>query len=117
MLRIVANPTGGLSAKSVPIPIPGAENSRERLDVDEEVGAGPEPGPIGRKADDEAWVGRGAKEQMVDNSLVRAGRATEFFRQGEGDHEVVDRQQQVLLILEPFVGLIVLALGTVPWIS
>jgi hypothetical protein len=54
---------------------------------------------------------------MVDDSLVRAGRATEFFRQGEGDHEVVDRQQQVLLILEPFVGLIVLALGTVPWIS
>ncbi len=34
--------------------------------------------------------------------------------QGEGDEEVSDREQQTLLFFQPVIGLVVLALGTVP---
>jgi len=35
-------------------------------------------------------------------------------RQSEGNQEVLNRQQQTLLFFEPFIGLFVLALGTMP---
>jgi hypothetical protein len=44
---------------------------------------------------------------------VRASQRAEFFRQGESDHEVANRQQQVFLVIEPLVRLIILALWTV----
>ena len=44
---------------------------------------------------------------------MRASHRAEFFRQGESDHEVANRQQQVFLVIEPLVRLIILALWTV----
>jgi hypothetical protein len=51
---------------------------------------------------------------VVDDLLVRASQRAEFLRQSKGDHKVVDRQEQTLLVFEPLLGLAILALGTVP---
>jgi len=44
---------------------------------------------------------------------MAAGDRAQLGRQGEGDEEVMSGKQQILLLLEPFIGLLVLALGTV----
>ena len=51
-----------------------------------------------------------AKEQVIDKCLVTAGEWAEGGGDGEGEHEVRDRQQEILLFLEPILGFIVLAL-------
>ena len=57
--------------------------------------------------------GRGAKEQAIDQLLVAARDLAQFLRQGEGEQKVGDRQEQRLLLLQPFLPGRVLALGTV----
>jgi hypothetical protein len=70
---------------------------------------------------EEAWVLRqelsgsssGMKEQVIDKRLVTASDWAQGGGQGEGEHEVRDWQQKILLLLQPFLGFVVLALGTV----
>ncbi len=50
----------------------------------------------------------------VDRLLLTARQRSQLLRQGEGDEEVRDRQQQTLLLFQPFIRLLILALGTVP---
>ena len=57
--------------------------------------------------------GRGAEEQTIDQLLVAARDLAQFFRQGEGEQKVGDRQEQRLLLLQPLLPGRVLALGTV----
>jgi hypothetical protein len=44
---------------------------------------------------------------------VTAGEWAQGGGQGEGEHEVRDWQQKILLFLQPFLGFVVLALGAV----
>jgi hypothetical protein len=53
------------------------------------------------------------EEQIIEKGLVRAGEWAQGRRNGEGEHEVRDRQQEILLMLQPFLGFVVLALWTV----
>ena len=50
---------------------------------------------------------------MVEELLITPDRATQARRQSEGSHEVGDRQEHGLLLIDPSVDLIVLALGAV----
>ena len=45
---------------------------------------------------------------------MAAGQPSEFLRERKGHHEVRHRQQQTLLVFQPLLGLVLLALGTVP---
>ena len=54
---------------------------------------------------------RGLKEQIIEKGLVRAGERAQCGGDGEGEHEVRDRQQKILLFFQPFLGFVVLALG------
>lgn len=45
---------------------------------------------------------------------MTSGKESQFIRQSEGDHKVRNREQQVLLLREPLVGLIILAFGAMP---
>jgi hypothetical protein len=45
--------------------------------------------------------------------LVTAGEWAQGSRDGEGEHEVRDWQQKILLLLQPFLGFIVLAFRAV----
>jgi hypothetical protein len=45
---------------------------------------------------------------------VAAGQLSEFRRERKGHHEVRHRQQETILVFQPLLGLIMLALGTVP---
>jgi hypothetical protein len=56
---------------------------------------------------------RGLKEQVINKRLVTAGDWAQGGGQGEGEHEVRDWQQKILLFLQPFLGFVVLTLGTV----
>jgi len=56
---------------------------------------------------------RGLKEQVINKRLVTAGEWAQGGGQGEGEHEVRDWQQQILLFLQPFLGFVILALGAV----
>jgi hypothetical protein len=56
---------------------------------------------------------RGLKEQVIDKRLVTAGEWAQGGRDGEGEHEVRDRQQEILLFLQPFLGFVVLAFWAV----
>ena len=56
---------------------------------------------------------RGTKEQVIDKRLVTAGDWAQGGGQGEGEHEVRDWQQKILLFLQPFLGFVVLAFWTV----
>jgi hypothetical protein len=56
---------------------------------------------------------RGAEEQVVAEPLVAAGECSQFGRQGEGEQEVGDGQEQVALRLQPFLRVTVLTLGAV----
>jgi hypothetical protein len=56
---------------------------------------------------------RSMEEQVIDKSLVRAGEWAQGGGDGEGEHEVRDRQQKILLLLQPLLSLVVLALWTV----
>jgi hypothetical protein len=53
------------------------------------------------------------KQQVVNALLVLAGKLAEFCGEGEGEEELRNGQQQFPLHLEPFFGLLVLALGAV----
>jgi hypothetical protein len=44
---------------------------------------------------------------------MAAGQRPQLCGQCEGDEEVMSGKQQLLLLLEPFIGLLVLALGAV----
>ena len=54
---------------------------------------------------------RGLKEQVIDKRLVTAGEWAQGGGDGEGEHEVRDWQQKILLFLQPFLGFVILALG------
>ena len=56
---------------------------------------------------------RGTKEQVIDKRLVTAGDWAQGSGDGEGEHEVRDGQQKILLFLQPFLGFVVLAFWTV----
>jgi hypothetical protein len=56
---------------------------------------------------------RSTEEQVIDQRLVTTSDWAQGCRQGESEHEVRDGQQKLLLFLQPFLGLIVLALGAV----
>ncbi len=56
---------------------------------------------------------RSTEEQVIDKSLVRAGDRVQGGRNGEGEHEVRDGQQKILLFFQPFLSLVVLAFWTV----
>jgi len=56
---------------------------------------------------------RDLKEQVIDKHLVTAGEWAQGSRDGEGEHEVRDWQQKILLFLQPFLGFIVLAFRAV----
>jgi hypothetical protein len=56
---------------------------------------------------------RGLKEQVIDKRLVTAGDWAQGGGQGEGEHEVRDWQQQILLFLQPFLSFVILAFWTV----
>ena len=51
---------------------------------------------------------------MVDRLLMAASQGAQLCGQGEGDEEVMSGKQQLTLLFEPFIGLLVLTLGTVP---
>lgn len=53
------------------------------------------------------------EEQIIEKGLVRAGERAQGGRNGKGEHEVRDRQQKILLFLQPFLGLVVLTFRTV----
>ena len=52
------------------------------------------------------------KEQIVDDLLAAAGKTTQTLRQCEGGHEVGNGEEEVSLLINPAIGLIVLALWT-----
>jgi hypothetical protein len=56
---------------------------------------------------------RSTKEQVIDKRLVTAGEWAQGGRQGEGEHEVRDGQQKILLFLQPFLGFVVLTFRAV----
>lgn len=56
---------------------------------------------------------RGLKEQVIDKRLVTAGEWAQGSRDGEGEHEVRDGQQKILLFLQPFLSFVVLTFRTV----
>jgi len=57
---------------------------------------------------------RGGGEQGgIGSPLIAADEASEVFRDGEGDHEVVSGQLSLDLSFEPLVGLVMLAVGAV----
>ena len=56
---------------------------------------------------------RSTKEQVIDKSLVRAGERAQGSRDGEGEHEVRDWPQEILLLLQPVLSFVVLAFWTV----
>jgi hypothetical protein len=58
--------------------------------------------------------GRSAEEEVVEGFLVAANDVPELAGQGEGEEKVWGREQEVLLLLQPPLGLVVLALGTMP---
>ena len=45
---------------------------------------------------------------------MASNETSELFGKGESHHEVGNREKEILLILKPCIGLIVLAFGTVP---
>jgi len=55
----------------------------------------------------------GTEEQIIEQGLMAACQGTQGSRDGEGEHEVGDAQEQVLLSLKPLLGLLVLAFGAV----
>jgi len=56
---------------------------------------------------------RSTEEQVIDKSLVRAGDRVQGSGDGEGEHEVRDWQQKVLLFFQPFLGFVVLTFRAV----
>lgn len=56
---------------------------------------------------------RDLKEQVIDKRLVTAGEWAQGSRDGEGEHEVRDWQQKILLFLQPFLGFVVLTFRAV----
>ena len=52
------------------------------------------------------------KEQIVDDLLTAAGKTSQTFRQCKGGHEVGNGEEEVSLLINPAIGLIVLALWT-----
>jgi hypothetical protein len=57
---------------------------------------------------------RGAKQDVVESLLVTTCNGSEFRRECAGHHEVSDWQQQPLLVFQPYLGLAILARGTMP---
>ena len=76
--------------------------------------ADPCPQVLGIGGDRQHRLGRGAEEQVIDDSLVVVGDVGDLGRQGEDDVEVSDRQQVGLALGQPCARGGALALGTVP---
>ena len=53
---------------------------------------------------------RSLKEQVINDLLAPAGKASQTTRQSEGGHEVGDRQEKVSLLIDPTIDLFVLTL-------
>jgi len=51
------------------------------------------------------------EEQVIDKRLVTAGDRAQGGGKGEGEHEIRDGQQKILLLLQPFLSFVVLTLG------
>lgn len=58
-------------------------------------------------------LGRGLEQGLIGEPLMRADKGPECFWDGEGDEKGRPRKLFVELVLEPSLGLMVLALGTV----
>jgi hypothetical protein len=56
--------------------------------------------------------GRGFEEQIIEQALVRASNLIKARGQGEGEQEVGDPQEQILLFLQPALAILMLAFGT-----
>jgi hypothetical protein len=56
---------------------------------------------------------RSTKEQVIDKVLVTASECAQGRGQGEGEHEIRDWQEKILLFLQPLLGLVVLAFWAV----
>ena len=56
--------------------------------------------------------GRGFEEQIIEQALVRASDFIKARGQGEGEQEVGDGQEQILLSFQPGLGILILAFGT-----
>ncbi len=56
---------------------------------------------------------RSTKEQVIDKRLMTASEWAQGGGDGEGEHEVRDWQQEILLFLQPILGFVVLAFWTV----
>lgn len=54
-----------------------------------------------------------SKQDVVDDSLIRASKAAQLFRQSESDEKVMSLKQQTLLLIEPLISQMILTLGTV----
>jgi hypothetical protein len=54
---------------------------------------------------------------VVDGLVVGASQNAELLRESESEHEVVDRQKQTLLVFQPQLSLVILALGTVAMLA
>ena len=71
-------------------------------------------------ATDPTWIlcqllggsGRAFEEQIVELALVRASDFIKARGQGEGEQEVGNRQEQILLFFQPVLAILMLAFGT-----
>src|SRR5512145_3059448 len=81
----------------------------------------PDPGEPWEVCPDEPLVGgepvagerRGVEHGLVGEALMRADEGSERLRNGEGHKEVRPRELFVEVVLEPLLGCMLLALGTV----
>ena len=62
-------------------------------------------------------LGTGGQEQIVAQAGMRANPTAQAFGHGEGDQEIVHRQQQRGILVEPLLGLLAAALRTVPVVA
>ncbi|MFZ2444732.1 MAG: hypothetical protein WAW37_00100 [Syntrophobacteraceae bacterium] len=57
--------------------------------------------------------GRSLEEQIIDDIVIGPGKRSKPFGYGEGYKEVIFRKQQVKLFIEPKIGAVIAASGTV----
>jgi hypothetical protein len=87
------------------LPTPGMEDARAPWEIGaDDTCVGGEPC---------AGERRGVEQGLVRGALARADAGAERLRDGAGEEDVRSRQLLVQVVLEPLVGLMLLALGTV----
>jgi len=58
--------------------------------------------------------GGGLEKGRIADALMVSDKAPKLLGNGEGDHEVMSRELSLHLIAQPLMGLVVLAVGTMP---